>query len=149
MATVDVGRTLSVICETLEWPLLSISITGVADTRHSHDLLAALERELRKGRCAVVMDTIHVELAESGVALENMRREARWLSAHKELVSANVVAMALVVDHPAVRFLFSGLLSIAQLPIPWVVTTTPDEGRQFCVHALQGARAARPRSPAT
>lgn len=130
---------MSVTADASEWPLVTIRLAGVADRRHSEDLVAELERQLQRGRCAIVLDTTGVTLAEPTTARENLHRESAWLSAHQALVTENAVALGVVCDSASVRFLFSGILALARLPTAWSTSATSMEGRLFCLKALRKA----------
>lgn len=117
--------------------MLTLTLTGIADRQHSEALLEVLQTNVSKGHCAVLLDTRAVTLAEPLTARDNLRREAQWLAKHQDLVASQVAAFALVFDNVAMRFLFSGLLSLAPLRVPWKTCTDAAEGRRFCLDALR------------
>jgi hypothetical protein len=124
------------------WPLVTLELSGVADRAHSESLIETLSAQIARGRCAVVLDSRHVQLADHMTATQNIQREARWLRSNQALIASNVLAFALVLDGVAVRFLFSSLLSMASLKTRWLATTQLSEGVTFCSLALQQARVA-------
>jgi len=128
---------VAVRCEATGWPLVKLELSGLADRAHSESLLATLSNQVTRGRCAVLIDSRHVQLANRTTATENIQREARWLRENQALIASNVLAFSLVLDGVAVRFLFSSLLSLASLKTPWLTTTELSEGLEFCSLAVQ------------
>ncbi len=134
---------MTVRCSAERWPLVILELSGPADRAHSDCLIRTLSTQITRGRCAVLLDTRSVQLADSLTAIANIQREARWLREHELLIERNVTAFALVLEGVAVNFLFSSLLALVSIPTHWTTTPQIEEGMLFCSQALEQRRSSR------
>jgi hypothetical protein len=130
---------------TAAWPLVYVRAHGRDDDASVRRLLDGFAVQIRRGPCAIVLDTREVLYPALQDAQRFMRMEGEWVRDHRTLLERHVRGAAFVITNPAIRFLFSGVLLIASLPCPHTVTASLEDAKAFCHAQLRGAVSARPR----
>lgn len=128
MDRIDVDTScLPVVIVTLEG-----EVSDQAYLEHLDKLTAIHKRRLAR---AVIFDASLSHMH----APRHARMQAQWVDEHRELLRANVLLTALVINRPVLRFALSAFFAITSLPGHFVITATRDEAKLRVSDALRSA----------
>jgi len=97
------------------FPLVVVTARGEIPLDDFQQYLADIERVIRRGRQAHVLD-----FREAKVPSADVRRgKAEWFKKHRELMEQNVAGTAVVFHSPLFRFMLSSIMLIVPIPVPF------------------------------
>jgi hypothetical protein len=68
-----------------------------------------------------------------------VRQHAEWFKARREILARQWLGISLVITSPVLRFLFSSLLLLSPLPMPYVVEESAERARAWAEEKLRAA----------
>lgn len=77
--------------------------------------------------------------------MAQLRRLAEWTGRRRDAVARACLGTAIIAPSPGFRFLFSTLLMMQRLPVPYCVVSTPDEASDWIEKHLEGQSRRPPR----
>jgi hypothetical protein len=106
------------------YPLVVVTARGEIPLDDFQQYLVDIERVIRRGRQAHVLD-----FREARVPSAEVRRgKAEWFKKHERLRKEHVAGTAVVFHSPLFRFMLSSIMLIVPIPVPFSTHGLLDEG---------------------
>jgi hypothetical protein len=97
------------------FPLVVVTARGEIPFDEFQQYLADIERVIRRGRQAHVLDFREAQVPSA----EIRRGKAEWFKANKQLMQDHVAGTAVVFQSPLFRFMLSSIMLIVPIPVPF------------------------------
>ncbi|HEX6839286.1 MAG TPA: STAS/SEC14 domain-containing protein [Polyangia bacterium] len=106
------------------YPLVVVTAQGEIPLDDFQQYLVDIERVIRRGRQAHVLD-----FREARVPSAEVRRgKAEWFKQHERLMKEHVAGTAVVFHSPLFRFMLSSIMLIVPIPVPFSTHGVLEEG---------------------
>ena len=106
------------------YPLVVVTARGEISLEDFQQYLVDIERVIRRGRQAHVLD-----FREARVPSAEVRRgKAEWFKTHERLMKENVAGTAVVFHSPLFRIMLSSIMLIVPIPVPFSTHGLLEEG---------------------
>jgi len=114
------------------FPLVVVTARGEIPFDEFQQYLVDIERIIRRGRQAHVLDFREAKVPSSEVR----RGKAEWFKKHRELMAENVAGTAVVFTSPLFRFMLSSIMLIVPIPVPFSTHGQLEDGLAWSTRQL-------------